>query len=49
MLKSNVSSNKNEIKGLKDIIAQLQNEIDQLKKMGRNDKYLPKSKQINSY
>jgi hypothetical protein len=35
MLKSNVSSNKNEIKALKDIIAQLQNEIDQLKKDGQ--------------
>ena len=32
MLKSNVSSNKNEIKALKVIISQLQNEIDQLKK-----------------
>ncbi|MDQ0780796.1 DUF1003 domain-containing protein [Chryseobacterium sp. W4I1] len=32
ILKSNVSSNKNEIKALKDIISQLQNEIDLLKK-----------------
>ncbi|CAM3149649.1 hypothetical protein DRF59_20085 [Chryseobacterium flavum] len=32
ILKSNVSSNKNEIKALKDIIARLQGEIDQLKK-----------------
>ncbi|CAH0157157.1 hypothetical protein [Chryseobacterium sp. Bi04] len=32
ILKSNVNSNKNEIKALKDIISQLQGEIDQLKK-----------------
>ncbi|REC47727.1 DUF1003 domain-containing protein [Chryseobacterium pennipullorum] len=32
ILKSNVSSNKNEIKALKDIIFRLQSEIDQLKK-----------------
>ncbi|HAO28532.1 MAG TPA: hypothetical protein DCQ68_14550 [Chryseobacterium indologenes] len=32
ILKSNVSSNKNEIKSLKDIINKLQNEIEQLKK-----------------
>jgi uncharacterized membrane protein len=32
ILKSNVSSNKNEIKALKDIISQLQGEIDLLKK-----------------